>query len=87
MPHRGLDISGVAASPRERLDALRTAGGVVDRAQHEVEPPQDFVGGHIRQALAQRRDEGAARLVEVVGDELREERESSAAIMARSREY
>ena len=74
MPHGGLDIAGVAASPRERLDALRTAGRVVDRPQHEMEAPQDLVRGQLRQALAQRGDEGAAGLVEVVGDELREER-------------
>ena len=76
MPHRGLDIARIAAAAREGLDALRAARGVVDRAQHEVEPPQDLVGGQRRQALPQRRDEGAARLVEVVGDELREERAS-----------
>ena len=74
MPHRGLDIARIAAATREGLDALRAARGVVDRAQHEVEPPEDLVGGQRRQALPQRRDKGAARLVEVVGDELREER-------------
>ena len=74
MPHGGLDITGIAASARERLDALRAARGVVDRPQHEMESPQDLVGGQFRQALAQRRDERAAGLVEVVGDELRKER-------------
>ena len=74
MPHGRLQIARIATSTRERLDALRTAGGVVDRAQHEMEAPQDFVGREPREALAQRGDERAAGLIEVVGDELREQR-------------
>jgi hypothetical protein len=39
-----------------------------------VEPPQDLVGRELGQAFAQRGDEDSAGLVEVVGDELGEQR-------------
>ena len=74
MTNDGLEVARVATSSRECLDALRAARRVVDRAEHEVEPPEDLVRRELRQAFAQRRDECPARLIEVVGDELRQQR-------------
>ena len=54
MPNGFLEVARIAASARERLDALRAAGRVVNRAEHEVESPQDLVRRELRQAFAQR---------------------------------
>src|SRR5207245_11553127 len=51
VPEGGLDIAGIAESVRDGFDALRAAGGVINRPEHEVEPPQDLADGQLRQAL------------------------------------
>jgi hypothetical protein len=58
--HRVVDIGRITSTTREGFDPLRAARRVVDRAEHEVEAPQHVVGGQLRQALAQRGDEGLA---------------------------
>ena len=58
---------------REGLDPLGAGDRVVDRAEHEVEAPEDLVGRHVRQALTKCGHERPARHVEVVGDQLVEQ--------------
>ena len=69
-----LEVPGAAASLRKGLDPLRAGGRVIDRPEHEVEPPEDLVGRHLRKTLAQRRHERPAGHIEILGDQLIEQR-------------
>ena len=66
-------VRGVAPPLREGLDSVRTGGGVVDRAEHEMKAPKHFVARELGQAFAKRVDKLGARGVEILGDKLVEQ--------------
>ena len=61
---------GVAPSLREGLDSVRTGGGIVDRAEHKMKPPEYFVARELGQAFAKRIDKLGTRGVEILRDKL-----------------
>ena len=67
------NIPRVAPSLREGLDSVGTSSGVVDRAEHEMKPPEHFVACDFGQAFAKRVDKRGAREVKILGDQLVEQ--------------
>ena len=61
---------GVAPSLREGLDSVRTGGGIVDRAEHKMKPPEYFVARELGEAFAERVDKLGTRRVEILGNKL-----------------
>lgn len=64
---------GVALPLREGLDSARTGGGIVDRAEHKMKPPEYFVARELGQAFAKRVDKLGTRGVEILGHKLVEQ--------------
>ena len=72
--NRDVDVAGIAASSRERLDPLRAASPSSRSSRARSGTATAPVCGQLRQTLTQRGDERPARPVEVLGHELRQER-------------